>query len=64
MRYLKNLQEWYKYEEVNEIVKSLDSHSVEAYYKDVVTIENVVHALWSRWTVRKVHFTPLIVSLR
>ena len=49
---------------LNEIVKSLDAHSVKAYYKDVVTIEDVAHALWSRWTVRKIHFTPLIVPLR
>ena len=49
---------------LNEIVKSLDANSTEAYYNDVVTIEDVNHALWSSWTVRKVHFTPLIVPLR
>ena len=48
----------------NTIIKRLDSNAKEAYYKDVVRIEDINHALLSQWSVRKIHFTPLIVPLR
>lgn len=49
---------------LKQILKKLDNNAKDAYYHDVITIEDASDALWSRWSVTKVHFTPLITPLR
>jgi len=49
---------------LKQILKKLDNNAKDAYYHNVITIEDTSDALWSRWSVTKVHFTPLISPLR
>jgi len=49
--------------QLNKMLKQLDPDAGEAYYKQVVRIEDEHHAILSKWDVQKVHFVPLVVPL-
>jgi len=49
---------------LDQILKHIDKNAKNAYYKDVITIDNIENSLWSNWTTWKIHFTPLITPIR
>lgn len=51
-------------EKFMQILKELDNNTKDTYYQDVMTIENTSNAIQSKWSIIKVHFTPLITPLR
>ena len=49
--------------QLNKIIKQLDPNAREAYYKQVIQLQDERDALLSKWDVQKVHFVPLVVPL-
>jgi len=50
--------------QLNKMLKQVDPDAREAYYKQVIIIQDEQHAIFSKWDVRKIHFYPLVVPLR
>jgi hypothetical protein len=45
------------------MLKQLDPDAKGAYYKQVITLQDERHAIFSKWDTQKVHFVPLVVPL-
>ncbi len=50
--------------QLNKMLKQVDPDAREAYYKQVIIIQDEQHAIFSKWDVKKIHFYPLVVPLR
>ena len=50
--------------QVNDLLRQLDAKAFRPLKENVITIENPQSAILSRWSDKKVHFSPLIVPLR
>ena len=49
--------------QLNKMLKQVDPDAREAYYKQVIIIQDEQNAILSKWDVQKVHFVPLVVPL-
>ena len=50
--------------QLNKMLKQVDPDAREAYYKQVIIIQDEQNAIFSKWDVKKIHFYPLVVPLR
>jgi len=50
--------------QLNKMLKQVDPDAREAYYKQVIIIQDKQHAIFSKWDIKKIHFYPLVVPLR
>ncbi len=50
--------------QLNKMLKQVDPDAREAYYKQVIIIQDEQNAIFSKWDVMKIHFYPLVVPLR
>ena len=50
--------------QLNKMLKQVDPDAREAYYKQVIIIQDEQNAILSKWDVKKIHFYPLVVPLR
>jgi len=49
---------------LKQILIKLDNNVKDVYRQDVIIIDNISDAIQTKWSVTKVHFTPLITPLR
>ena len=50
--------------QINDLLRQLDGKALRPLKENVITIQNPKNAIFSRWTMRKIDFIPLIVPLR
>ncbi len=50
--------------QVNDLLRQLNAKAFRPLTQNVITLKNPNNAVLSRWTTRKVNFTPLIVPIR
>ncbi len=49
--------------QLNQMLEQLDPNTNKAYYTQVIRLQNMHHAILSKWDTQKVHFVPLVVPL-
>ena len=50
--------------QVNDLLRQLDAKAIRPLKQNVITIQNPQAAIYSRWTMKKVDFIPLIIPVR
>jgi len=50
--------------QISDLLRQLNAQAFRPLTQNVISIKNVNNAILSRWTTKKVNFTPLIVPIR